>query len=118
MSFVKCNCVLFVWPSPFLDFPVIHFIFMSSCTFCHVSSTSETLGETILDGIEKLGAKMSETPLDRQAALLAKLDLSSSTVNYRPPVVIAGNMEPPYSSLAPEGSNSTPRSSVHKPGTF
>lgn len=91
---------------------------MSSCTFCHVSSTSETLGETILDGIEKLGAKMSETPLDRQAALLAKLDLSSSTVNYRPPVVIAGNMEPPYSSLAPEGSNSTPRNSVHKPGTF
>ncbi|XP_005100546.1 AP-4 complex accessory subunit Tepsin [Aplysia californica] len=45
------------------------------------------LGETILGGIEKLGAKISETSEDRQAALLARLDLSGSTVNYQPPVV-------------------------------
>lgn len=48
---------------------------------------TEGIGETILDGIEKLGAKLSETAADRQAALLAKLDLGSSTSNYQPPVV-------------------------------
>lgn len=40
---------------------------------------------------------MTEKPADRQAALLAKLDLSSSTINYRPPVV-ASLDEPVFTS--------------------
>ncbi|GFN98349.1 Ap-4 complex accessory subunit tepsin-like [Plakobranchus ocellatus] len=50
-----------------------------------VPNQSKGLGETILGGIEKLSAKMSETPSDRQAALLASLDMSGSTRNYQPP---------------------------------
>ena len=36
---------------------------------------SESFGDTILDGLEKLTAKMSETGADRQAAILADLHL-------------------------------------------
>uniref|UniRef100_A0A0B6ZRF0 ENTH domain-containing protein n=1 Tax=Arion vulgaris TaxID=1028688 RepID=A0A0B6ZRF0_9EUPU len=74
----------------------------------------KTLGETIWDGIEKLGAKMSEKPSDRQAAMLAKLDLSSSTINYRPPVVIAGNEEPMFDSPVSEESRNTSFTSSRK----
>ncbi|CAG5121681.1 unnamed protein product [Candidula unifasciata] len=74
--------------------------------FGNTPTQPKSLGETILDGIEKLGAKISETPSDR-----------SSTVNYRPPVVVTGNMEPAYPSVALEGSSS--KSTVmkkHQPG--
>ncbi|KAK0048484.1 AP-4 complex accessory subunit tepsin [Biomphalaria pfeifferi] len=51
--------------------------------------TNQTRGieDIILDGIEKFGARITETAADRQAAVLAKLDLGSSTSNYKPPVV-------------------------------
>ncbi|CAL1529215.1 unnamed protein product [Lymnaea stagnalis] len=57
------------------------------------SNQPKGIGETILDGIEKFGAKISETAADRQAALLAKLDLGSSVSNYQPPVVMCGQGE-------------------------
>ncbi|GFR71863.1 AP-4 complex accessory subunit tepsin-like [Elysia marginata] len=49
------------------------------------TNQSKSLGETILGGLEKLGAKMTETASTRQAALLANLDMSGSTRNYQPP---------------------------------
>merc|ERR1719422_2793378 len=48
---------------------------------------NKTIGETILSGIERLGTKLAEGPEDRQAALLAKLDLSASSCNYQPPEI-------------------------------
>merc|ERR1712012_1421267 len=48
---------------------------------------NKTIGETILSGIEKLGTKLAEGPEDRQAAWLAKLELSASSCNYQPPEI-------------------------------
>ncbi|RUS69405.1 hypothetical protein EGW08_022836 [Elysia chlorotica] len=51
------------------------------------TSQTRSISETILGGLEKLGAKMTETPGTRQAALLANLDMSGSTRNYQPPAL-------------------------------
>ncbi|KAH9495813.1 hypothetical protein Btru_013367 [Bulinus truncatus] len=75
----------------------------------------------ILDGIEKIGAKITETAADRQAALLAKLDLGSSASNYKPPVV-SGHVEQtspfsPQESLKPGGPQILSRTvKKHQPG--
>ncbi|XP_059165378.1 AP-4 complex accessory subunit Tepsin-like isoform X2 [Physella acuta] len=68
---------------------------------------SKGIGETILDGIEKLGAKLSETAADRQAALLAKLDLGSSTSNYQPPVVCDSTVHTFHSKTEESNTNSS-----------
>lgn len=53
------------------------------------TSKSKSFSETLLGGLEKLGAKMTETASTRQAALLANLDMSGSTRNYQPPALPA-----------------------------
>ncbi|KAK7501271.1 hypothetical protein BaRGS_00007396 [Batillaria attramentaria] len=55
----------------------------------------ESLGTTIRDGLEKLAEHLSETPADRQRAVLSKLENSSG--DYVPPVItpaLSGHVPP------------------------
>ena len=75
-------------------------------TINHIHSVqvmvSESLGNTIREGLEKLAEQLGDTaPAQRQAALLA--DLENSSGDYVPPVVTPA-VQPPHPKATSESS--------------